>query len=136
MTVTKIGARADGTLLGEDENGQLYTGKITRVGWDKLERVVSDNGDDRWLVEYKVGDFVVSKGTMRKIPDEEMAAYMDAVEVAKNTGVPPPSAPSGFNPNYHQYQAEKKTINVPMPDGTNQEFERLFDVPEWTLVGG
>lgn len=127
MNITTIGHRKDGSFIGEDENGELYTGVKRRAGWDEVTRHVSDNLDGTHTILYMVGDYLISKGTMRTIPDAEIQAYQEAL---RNSQSPPP--PNGFSPTYHGYVAEKKFISIPMADGTSQDFERLIDVIVWT----
>lgn len=129
MTVTKIGERSDGTLLGEDENGKMYVGIKRRAGWDEVVRHVTDNGTGTHTIRYMVGDYLISKGEMQTITEEIMAAYLAECAAGDN-----PSFPQGFSPTHHGYVAEKKFISVPMADGTNQEFERLIDVLEWQEI--
>ncbi len=125
--ITKIGERKDGTLIGEDENGVMYVGTKRRAGWDEVQRTIIDNGDGTTRIEYKVGDYLISKGVMRTIPDAEMESYIAALQAGES-----PAQPSGFSVKYHGYVAQKQHISIPLPDGTNAEFERLIDVIEWS----
>jgi len=130
MQIRKIGERGDGKLLGEDDTGALHVGTKRRAGWDEVVRNVTENGDGSTTIDYKVGEYLVSRAQMRTIPDDEMAAYFAARDAGEN-----PVQPSGFSAKYHGYVAEKKFISVPMADGSNQEFERLIDVIEWEPLG-
>lgn len=68
--ITEIGQRADGTYIGEDENGTLYDGVRRMASWDEVTRVVTDNGDGTYSLEYKIGDVLIGKGEIDHDPGQ------------------------------------------------------------------
>ncbi len=75
--VTVIGTRTDGSLLGEDENGNLYVGVDRQAPWSEVTRTITV-GEDETLVEFHIGEHLVGKATLA--PDTEVGEYTDGQE--------------------------------------------------------
>lgn len=69
--ITKIGRRADGSILGEDDEGRLFVGTRKLVGFDALTRTVEDG-----VVTLKYGEHgqVVGKGNVGQKTHPDLAA--------------------------------------------------------------
>lgn len=50
--VAVIGKRANGTLLGEDKDGNLYVGTPVRVGYDQIKRIVTETPEGRFAISF------------------------------------------------------------------------------------
>lgn len=69
MTIGVCGRLNNGVLLGEDENGNLYTGVVQQVLWTDVVRTVSDVVDGQRAVTFTYGNQVVASATLDAATD-------------------------------------------------------------------
>ncbi len=73
MSITVIGMRMDGALLGEDADGVLHVGTKKFIGHDALTRTVVDG-----VATYTYNGEVVAKGTVGEQTHPDLAADGEA----------------------------------------------------------
>ena len=118
MQIDKIGERADGTLVGEDANGGLYTGTQKQVTWHEITREVrEDNGF--WVIEYLYGGQVHSKAT---------------IEVGSTMTLPNGQEVLCYDPDNDPGLIPPGKKNVTLPTGEVVEYEPTVTVVDWEAM--
>ncbi len=65
MNITEVGHRADGSLLGEDEDGNLYRGIKRQAGHEEIVRDIEETADG-YIVRLSIGGQQIGKATLAK----------------------------------------------------------------------
>lgn len=108
-----IGRAQDGSIVGEDDDGNLVRGAETPVPYTETERVVTsytdDDGAARWTVEYSIRGELIGKGDLDHDPDR----YPDADDGGAYTFVAEPR------------------FETAIVDGVRQRVEQTATIIEW-----
>ncbi len=85
--ITKLCRRADGTYLGEDEDGKIYAGTIRKAGFDEVTRVVEQGGGE-YTLKFYIGEQLWAKsrgeGTFNVTPWSPPKEYANVTSMVRD----------------------------------------------------
>lgn len=138
MNITQIGTRKDRSLLGEDNEGNFYSGAVKKIGFDELTASVTLNDDGTTTIEYSHAGGLHSKATLHTITPEEYTQWLADCLAAKQSGVELPRPLSGYRAENGLPRSAKQFTPMLVMDAqgnvTETSVERKLDVLVWTAL--